>query len=33
MMTHYKDRAKHYNFFDVGVKEDEYLSEDYFFVI
>ena len=31
MMNIYQDRAKHYNFFDVGVKEDEYLSEDYFF--
>jgi hypothetical protein len=31
MMKYYPDRAKYYNFFDVGVREEQYLSEDYFF--
>ena len=31
MMTYYPNRAKTYNFFDVEVVDDMYLSEDYFF--
>ena len=31
MMTYYPNRAKTYNFFDVEVVDDIYLSEDYFF--